>query len=101
MSEKIVQLNEEVIKGQIKELIRGSVEETVNELLEQEAEKSRRHPGMSEMRLARATAAATMTEILPRLPAMSRSMFPDSRASHLRLLSLSDIAAGKAAWKRR
>ena len=32
MSEKIVQLNEEVIKGQIKELVRGSVEETLNEL---------------------------------------------------------------------
>ena len=38
MSEKIVQLNEEVIKGQIKELIRGSVEEALNELLEKEAE---------------------------------------------------------------
>ena len=34
MSEKIVQLNEEVIKGQ---LVRGSVEETLNELLEAEA----------------------------------------------------------------
>ena len=32
MSEKIVQLNEEVIKGQLKELVRGSVEETLNEL---------------------------------------------------------------------
>ena len=39
MFEKIVQLNEEVIKGQLKELVRGSVEETLNELLEQEAEK--------------------------------------------------------------
>ncbi len=41
MSEKIVQLNEEVIKGQIKELVRGSVsvEKTLNELLEAEAEK--------------------------------------------------------------
>lgn len=39
MSEKIVQLNEEVIKGQIKELARGSVEEPLNELLETEAEK--------------------------------------------------------------
>ena len=39
MTEKIVQLNEEVIKGQIKELFRGSVEKTLNELLEQEAEK--------------------------------------------------------------
>ena len=38
MSEKIVQLNEEVIKGQIKELVRGSVDETLNELLEKEAE---------------------------------------------------------------
>ena len=39
MSEKIVQLNEEVIKGQLKELVRGSVEETLNELLEAEAQK--------------------------------------------------------------
>ena len=39
MSEKIVQLNEEVITGQLKELVCGSVEETLNELLEQEAEK--------------------------------------------------------------
>ena len=38
MSEKIVQLNEEIIKGQIKELVRGSVEETLNELLEKEVE---------------------------------------------------------------
>ena len=36
MSKKIVQLNEEVIKGRIKELVRGSVEETLNELLEKE-----------------------------------------------------------------
>ena len=39
MSEKIVQLNEEIIKGQIKKLVRGSVEETLNGLLEAEAEK--------------------------------------------------------------
>ena len=39
MSEKIIQLNEEVIKGQLKELVRGSVEEMLNGLLEAEAEK--------------------------------------------------------------
>ena len=39
MSKKIVQFNEEVIKGQIRELVRGSVEETLNELLEKEAEQ--------------------------------------------------------------
>ena len=38
MSEKIVHLNEEVIKGQLKELVRGSVEETLNGPLEAEAE---------------------------------------------------------------
>ena len=36
MSEKIVQLNEAVIKNELKELVRGSVEETLNELLETE-----------------------------------------------------------------
>ena len=39
MSNNIVQFNEEIIKGQIKELARGNVEETLNELLEAEAEK--------------------------------------------------------------
>ena len=39
MSEKIVQLNEAVIKNELKELVRGSVEETLNELLETEAQK--------------------------------------------------------------
>lgn len=39
MSEKIVQLNEEIIKGQMKESVRGSVEETLNGLLEAEAQK--------------------------------------------------------------
>ena len=39
MSEKIIQLNEAVIKSEIKELVRSSVEETLNELLEAEAEK--------------------------------------------------------------
>ena len=37
--ERRTQLNEEVIKDQIKELVRGSVEETLNELLEVGAQK--------------------------------------------------------------
>jgi len=37
MSEKIIQLNEAVIKTEIKDLVRGSVEETLNGLLEEEA----------------------------------------------------------------
>lgn len=33
MFDKIVQLNEEAIKGQLRELVWSSVEETLNELL--------------------------------------------------------------------
>ena len=62
MSEKIVQLNEEVIKGQIKELVHGSVEETLSELPEKEAESLTQAPATSAGRPVRATAAATMTQ---------------------------------------
>lgn len=37
MSDKIIHLNEGAIKLELKELVRNSVEETLNELLEQEA----------------------------------------------------------------
>ena len=37
MSDKIIHLNEGAIKLELKELVRSSVEETLNELLEQEA----------------------------------------------------------------
>jgi putative transposase len=39
MSEKIVQLNEEIIKSELKELVRSSVEETLNGMLEAEADQ--------------------------------------------------------------
>ena len=39
MSEKIIHLNEGAIKHELKELVRNSVEETLNELLEAEADK--------------------------------------------------------------
>jgi transposase-like protein len=39
MSKEIIQLNEGAIKNELKELVRGSVEETLNELLEKEAQQ--------------------------------------------------------------
>jgi putative transposase len=39
MSKNIIQLNEEVVKGELKELVRKSVEETLNELLDKEADE--------------------------------------------------------------
>ena len=100
MSEKIVQLNKEVIKGQIKELVRSSVEENLNELLGKEAESRRRLLATSAARLVRATAAATMTATSPRLQATPRSTCLVSRVCPLRPPSSSGIATGRVAWRR-
>ena len=96
---KIVQLHEEAIKGQRKALVRDSVAETLNELLEAVADKLLKQLGMSALNSAKVTAAAIMTGILLLLPETSRCLFPNSRASHLKLLSLSGIPAGRAARK--
>ena len=37
MSDNIIQLNEQVIKTELKDLVKQSVEETLNSLLDQEA----------------------------------------------------------------
>lgn len=39
MSDNIIQLNEELIKHDLKNLVRNSVEETLNALLDQEADE--------------------------------------------------------------
>ena len=98
MSEKIVQLNEEVIKGQLKELVRGSVEEeTLNELLEAEAEKltqaaryerNEQRQGYRSGHYSR-NLTTTSGEVTPRCQ--------NSKESPSRLLLLSGIAAGRAA----
>ena len=48
--------------GQIRELVRGSVEETLNELLEAEAAKLTQQQDTSAMKPGRATVAVIMTE---------------------------------------
>lgn len=40
MSDNIIQFNEQVIKTELKDLVKQSVEETLNSLLDQEAEYS-------------------------------------------------------------
>ena len=60
MSEKIVQLNEEIIKSELKELVRSSVEETLNGMLEQEAQQLLPAPrNMNAAQSVRVTAAVT------------------------------------------
>ena len=101
MSEKIVQLNEEIIKGQIKELVRGSVEETLNELLEKEAESLTQAARYERSEARQGYRSGHYDRTSPRPPAMSRYTYPGSRAYLSRLPSLSGIVAEKAAWRRR
>ena len=78
MSEKIVQLNEEIIKGQIKELVRGSVEETLNELLEKEAEsltQAARY-GQTNAQVPILQAMPTLLLCIPQLCQHIRRSFP-------------------------
>ena len=43
MSETIIQLNEAAIKGELKDLVKNSVEETLNALLDHEADELVKH----------------------------------------------------------
>ena len=81
MSEEIVQPNEEVIKGQLKELVLGSVEETLNELLEVEAEKLTQAGRYERNEQRQATAAVTTSATSPLLPGMSPSRCPSPKGS--------------------
>ena len=100
MSEKIVQLNEEVIKGQLKELVRGSVEETLNELLEQEAEKLTQAARYERNEARQGYRSGHYDRNLTTTLEMSRSTYPVSRESPSRRPSLSGIAGGRVAWRR-
>ena len=97
MSEKIVQLNEEVIKGQLKELVRGSVEETLNELLEAEAEKLTQAARYERNEQRQGYRSGHYSRNLTRLPEKLLSRCQNSKESPSRLLLLSGIAAGRAA----
>ena len=97
MPEKIVQLNEEVIKGQLKELVRGSVEETLNELLEAEANKLTQAARYERNEQRQGYRSGHYNR---NLTTTSGDITLSSRASPLRLQSLSGIAAVKAARER-
>lgn len=100
MSEKIVQLNEEVIKGQLKELVRGSVEETLNELLEAEAEKLTQAARYERNEQRQGYRSGHYNRNLTTTSGDVTLKMPKLKGISLRLPSLSGIAAGRVAWKR-
>ena len=101
MPEKIVQLNEEVIKGQLKELVRGSVEETLNKLLEAEAEKLTRAARYERNEQRQGTTVATITATSLPFPGVSPSRYQNLRESPLRLRRVKGLPAKrpKLWWK--
>ena len=71
MPEKIIQLNEGIIKNELKEVVRNNVEETLNGLPEQEAQQlTHAVLGMSAVRSSRGTVAATTAGSSLQLPGM-------------------------------
>ncbi len=99
MSEKIVQLNEEVIKGQIKELVRGCVEETLNELLEKEAESLTQAARYERSEAVRDTAAVTTTGTLPQPPVTLRSTSPRLKGVSFETAIIERYRRRRAAWR--
>ena len=96
MLDKIVQLNEEIIKGQLKELVRGSVEETLNELLEKEAESLTRAARYERSEARQGYRSGHYDRNLTTHPATLRSICQDSRACPLKPPSSRGIAAVRA-----
>ena len=101
MSEKIVQFNGEIIKGQIKELVCGSVEETINELLEAEAEKLTQAARYERNEARQGYRSGHYDrKSSPPPPETSHSTYHGSRGCLLRLPSLSVTVAVRAAYKK-
>lgn len=67
MSDNIIQLNEDLIKHDLKDLVRSSVEETLNALLDHEADELVTLQSMNVQRIVTATAQVIMREISPQL----------------------------------
>ena len=101
MSEKIVQLNEEVIKGQIKELVRGSVEETLNELLEAEAEKLTQAARYERNEARQGYRSGHYDRNLTTTSGDVTLHVPRLKVFLLKRPSLSGIAGERAAWRKR
>ena len=98
--EKIVQLNEKVIKGQLKKIVRGSVEETLDELLEAEAEKLTQAAGYERNEQRQGYRSGHYNRNLSIASGDVVLKILSSREAPLRLASLSGIVAGRAVWKR-
>ena len=79
MSEPIVTFDEEAVRDELKELVRRTVEDTLNALLEEEADDLVKATDTSARPIARRTVRVTTSEASRPHQARSRSRCPSSR----------------------
>ena len=70
MSDNIIQLNEAAIKGELKNLVKNSVEETLNALLDHEADNWSMQSATSAQATGKDIVPVITTETSPRLQVM-------------------------------
>lgn len=100
MSDNIIQLNEDLIKHDLKDLVRSSVEETLNALLDKEADELVNAQNMSVLLNVRATAPAIISGTFRQRLVKWSLMFLNSKVFLLRLPLSNATAAGNLPWKK-
>lgn len=100
MSKRIIQLNEVAIKDELKELVRGSVEETLNELLEKEAQELTQAARYVRTEARQGYRSGHYTRNLTTTSGEVTLKMPRLKGVPLKRRSLSGIGGGKAVWKR-
>jgi hypothetical protein len=99
---QIIRIEQDQLHKHLDKVVRGTVEQTLNELLDAEADRlCQPHRDMSAARLAKTPAPAITPAIWRPRPARSNSRFLSCAHCPLKPRSSNATAAEKAQWKKR
>lgn len=100
MSDNIIQLNEQVIKTELQDLVKQSVEETLNNLLDQEAEELTKASKYERTELRKGCRSGHYMRNLQTTSGNVTLKVLNLKVFLLRLLSSSAIGAARAALRK-
>ena len=100
MSDNIIQLNEDLIKHDLKDLVRSSVEETLNALLDKEADELVNAQKYERPLNGKVIVPAIIKGIFRLLPEKLNSKSQSSKEYLLKQPSLNVTAAENLLWKK-
>ena len=100
MSDNIIQVNQEIIHTELKDLVRTSVEEALNAMLDAEADKLSMQSVMHVTRSGKAIDPVIMSALSLQLPERSISKCRSSRDLPLKHLSSNVTSGVKPPWKK-